>query len=56
MTEKERLEYIRFMSEPSNVHKCGGCPENRGFDDWQDMLPCGQWRCWVALHCAGYSR
>lgn len=51
MTKEEIKEYKDFMYNPENSHKCEGCPENRGFDSWQDRLPCGQWRCWVDSHC-----
>ena len=50
-TEKEIEEYISFMYNPENVGKCDACPENKGYDDWQDRKPCGQWDCWVAVHC-----
>lgn len=44
-------EYKRFMSNSANVRKCEQCPENRGADNFQDRLPCGQRHCWVSLHC-----
>lgn len=44
-------EYRDWMYNPKNSHKCDECPENRGFDSWQDRLPCGQWNCWVDCHC-----
>lgn len=50
---KEEREYRRFMYNPKNVKKCGACPENQGCDDFQHRLPCGQWYCWVELHCGG---
>lgn len=30
---------------------CASCSENRDMDDWQDRYPCGQWHCWVTMHC-----
>lgn len=44
-------EYLNFMYNPDNEFNCVECPENRGMDDWQDRLPCGQWNCWVTCHC-----
>lgn len=44
-------EYKKFMYNPDNSHRCKNCPENEGFDSWQDRLPCGQWHCWVDRHC-----
>lgn len=35
-----REEYISFMYNPENSHKCEKCPENREMDNWQDRLPC----------------
>lgn len=43
--------YISFMYNEDNEFNCHECPENRGFDDWQDRYPCGQWNCWVTCHC-----
>ena len=45
-------EYIEFMNDPNNSHNCVKCPENAGFDTWPgNRLPCGQFNCWVDLHC-----
>ena len=45
-------EYIEFMNDPNNSHNCTKCPENAGFDPWPgNRLPCGQFNCWVELHC-----
>ena len=45
-------EYIRFMNNANNSHNCTKCPENAGFDPWPgNRLPCGQFHCWVDLHC-----
>ncbi len=46
-----REEYLDFMYDRSNIRKCDRCPENHGFDSWQDRLPCGQYTCWVYCHC-----
>ena len=43
--------YVNFMYNEGNEFNCDECPENRGFDDWQDRYPCGQWNCWVTCHC-----
>ena len=53
MTEKEIKQYREFMYHKNNVRKCEGCPENEGFSNYQDRLPCGQYRCWVTVHCKG---
>ena len=46
-------EYIEFMYNKDNICKCEGCPENYGFKPGaDDKLPCGQYNCWVAIHCA----
>ena len=44
-------EYSKFMYDEANEFNCDECPENKGFDDWQDRYPCGQWNCWVPCHC-----
>lgn len=44
-------DYLRFMNNPENSHNCESCPENHGCDNWQNRKPCGQWNCWVDLHC-----
>ena len=43
--------YREFIFDAQNILKCEKCPENQDMDDWQDRLPCGQWNCWVKLHC-----
>ena len=50
-TNQKILDYKNFMFNSDNIRNCENCPENRDFDDWQDRLPCGQWHCWVAIHC-----
>lgn len=49
----EIKKYRKFMCNPENSGNCANCPENRGENSWQNRLPCGQWRCWVDLHCEG---
>ena len=50
--EKEIQDYKDFMYNPENVGHCEGCPENRDFSSWPGhRLPCGQFHCWVAVHC-----
>ena len=51
MTKEEEQKYIQFMNDPDNICKCEVCPENSGFDSWQNRLPCGQQNCWVWCHC-----
>jgi len=46
----DKKEYIKFMCNPSNEHRCENCPENRGWFP-QAELPCGQQTCWVTCHC-----
>lgn len=43
-------EYLEFMFNADNVENCDNCPENNGFDNWQNRKPCGQQNCWVACH------
>ena len=50
---REEKGYREFMYNPENIRHCEGCPQNEGYDDFQHRLPCGQWRCWVELHCGG---
>jgi hypothetical protein len=47
-----REEHIEYLNNPANIRKCKGCPENIHADNWQDRLPCGQYRCWVAVQAA----
>lgn len=52
MKKYDDNEYVKFMNNPSNSHNCAQCPENAGFDAWPgNRLPCGQFHCWVDLHC-----
>lgn len=45
-------EYVRWMCNPDNLYNCEECPENHGFSRWPETRkPCGQFRCWVAIHC-----
>ncbi len=47
-----REEYIKFMYNPENINNCSKCPENQNFSSWPgNKLPCGQFHCWVELHC-----
>lgn len=49
----EKDEYVKFMYNKNNIRKCEGCPENYNFKPGpDDKLPCGQYHCWVAIHCA----
>lgn len=51
MSKEEVKEYIEFMCNQENEYMCDACPENRDFDNWQGILPCGQQNCWVKCHC-----
>lgn len=49
---KEYDKYVESINNPKNKHNCEKCPENAGFDSWPgNRLPCGQFHCWVELHC-----
>lgn len=42
-----------FLYNPENIEQCDGCPMNQNTGEWPfNRLPCGQFRCWVDLHCA----
>ncbi len=45
----EKSEYIEFMCNPNNIGNCENCPE-RCMNN-STNLPCGQYHCWVELHC-----
>ena len=49
-----REEYVKFMYNPDNYYNCKQCPENRNAPAGCNfnILPCGQYHCWVGLHCA----
>ena len=48
-------EYREWMSNQNNVRNCEECPENRDFNSGinGNVLPCGQYNCWVAVACKG---
>ena len=48
-TERKIEEYIAGLKK-AYEEGCAVCPENRGFDDWQGRLPCGQQNCWAEIH------
>lgn len=48
---EENIAYRNFMYNRQNEHNCEACPENKGMDDGQNRLPCGQQHCWVTAHC-----
>ena len=52
MTEQERKNYVDFMCNIENAHKCDRCPENHNFNSYNAENPCGQQNCWVVVHCA----
>lgn len=44
-------EWIDFMFNEENSHKCESCPANEGHSSWPGFrLPCGQFNCWVDVH------
>jgi len=50
MTKKELLS---FLGNKENELNCNSCPYNTNQDDWPGgRLPCGQFQCWVDIHCA----
>lgn len=52
-TQEKIDSYIEWMYNPDNEFKCRECPENRGFDKGPNLnrYRCGQYRCWVSVHC-----
>ena len=52
MTEQERKNYVDFMCNIENAHKCDRCPENHNFNSYNSENPCGQQNCWVVIHCS----
>ena len=48
-----REQYMAFMCNPDNIRKCADCPANEEKSSPANelRLPCGQYHCWVALHC-----
>ena len=53
ITDVGVMDYKTFMYDENNVRKCDGCPENKGMasDASGNRLPCGQYNCWVSVHC-----
>lgn len=45
-------EIMDFLHNADNILNCSECPYNRELDDFQHRLSCGQYHCWVDLHCA----
>lgn len=43
-------DYLGFMYNENNIRNCSQCPENRDWDSG-NALPCGEYNCWVRLHC-----
>lgn len=48
MTEDQIRNYKKFMANIDNSHRCNNCPANEGKEG--DVLPCGQYHCWVDVH------
>lgn len=52
MNQMTHEEYREWIFNPANSHNCAECPHENGFDSWPgDRLPCGQFNCWVDIHC-----
>lgn len=53
MTREEADRYLAFMRDPSNRRKCSQCPANEQAQPGPqaNVLPCGQYHCWVDCHC-----
>lgn len=54
--EKRREEiqkYLDFLYDEKNIGQCKNCPENKEFSRGDDgnVLPCGQYHCWMSVHC-----
>lgn len=47
--------YREFMYTEDNSHRCENCPENREMDDNWNKCPCGQYHCWVDIHCQSWK-
>lgn len=52
MTEKE---YMEFMYNRDNAHKCDKCPEKGPWGNGTNN-PCGQPQCWVTVHCNRFNK
>ncbi len=39
------------MYDPENIRNCDECPMNEGIRSGDTDLPCGQFHCWVEIHC-----
>lgn len=48
--EQAREKYLAFMLDAKNIKNCKNCPENEERKG-VNQLPCGQYNCWVRLHC-----
>ena len=49
---QEIQDYVSFMNNPANSSNCSECPANEDFSEWPGYRkPCGQFHCWVDLHC-----
>jgi len=49
--QNKENEKVFSLLDEDNYMNCTECPYNEEFDDWQNRLPCGQWHCWVDVHC-----
>lgn len=50
MTNEQVKAYMEFMHNKDNECKCANCPANEGCKG-NNQLPCGQYNCWVTVHC-----
>ena len=44
-------ETVKFLCDIRNEDNCDECPYNVGADSSQYRKPCGEWYCWVTVHC-----
>lgn len=44
-------EIKAFLHNEENILNCAECPYNNG--ETGDVLPCGQYHCWVEVHTKG---
>lgn len=43
-------EVLNFLYNSDNIENCDTCPYDMNCKG-VNQLPCGQYHCWVALHC-----
>lgn len=43
-------ELLDFLTDKRNIERCSDCPYDMGCTGY-NQLPCGQYHCWVVVHC-----